>query len=155
MRHLAATIFMFVALLPSTLFAVGNDELSPEAKEIANELRCPTCTGLSVLDSEAPFSRQIKGLLKEKVESGLGKAEIEKFFTERYGPWILRSPPKTGLNLLAWILPISLLVLGPLLLYVFVWRRNPTDGMGLKTRSESEIIDEMKQQLDGKRRGNR
>ena len=29
-------------------------------REVAGELRCPTCTGLSVLDSDAPFSVQIK-----------------------------------------------------------------------------------------------
>ena len=37
-------------------------------KSIAGQLRCPTCTGLSVLDSDAPFSLQIQALVKEQIK---------------------------------------------------------------------------------------
>lgn len=140
--------FVFLCIffsLSTRVFATSTDELSPEAQEIANGLRCPTCTGLSVLDSEAPFSKQIKTILKEKVEEGLDKQAIEQYFVARYGTWILRSPPKSGINLLAWILPVVLLVLGPLFIYLFVWRHQKVASV--QARTAEDIISEMKEKL--------
>lgn len=117
-----------------------------EFMDVAKELRCPTCTGLSVLESDAKFSVQIKDIVKEQVEAGKSKDEILTYFTERYGPWILRSPPKTGFNILAWALPIGVLLLGPPLVWFFVWRKRrvvSTQGV----RSSDDILLEMHDKL--------
>ena len=116
-------------------------------RDIAYELRCPTCTGLSVLESDAKFSLQIKDIVKEQVEAGKSKEEILQYFTERYGPWILRSPPARGFNLLAWLLPISALLLGPPAVWFFVWRkRRVVSKQGV--RAADDIINEMHARLD-------
>ncbi|MGA1536742.1 MAG: cytochrome c-type biogenesis protein, partial [bacterium] len=73
--------------------------------EIADNLRCPTCQGLSVNDSEAGFSVQIRNKVREMLMAGQGREEIEAYFVARYGEWILRTPPAQGFNLLIWILP--------------------------------------------------
>jgi cytochrome c-type biogenesis protein CcmH/NrfF len=115
-------------------------------RKAANELRCPTCTGLSVLDSDAGFSVQIKNMVKEKIREGKSYDEILKFFTERYGVWILRRPPAEGFNAMVWFVPIGILVLGPFLLWIFVWSRRKvvvTDGV----RPSSAILDEMEAEL--------
>jgi cytochrome c-type biogenesis protein CcmH/NrfF len=115
-------------------------------RDVAGELRCPTCTGLSVLDSDAAFSIQIRDLVKEQVSAGKNKAEILNYFTERYGPWILRAPPAKGVNALAWALPLGLLVLGPLFVWFFVWRkRKVISTMGV--RSSDDILKEMHDEL--------
>jgi cytochrome c-type biogenesis protein CcmH/NrfF len=54
-------------------------------KSIASKLRCPTCTGLSVLDSDAAFSVQIQSLVKEQIKEGKSEDEILAYFTQRYG----------------------------------------------------------------------
>lgn len=121
-----------------------------EFLDVAKELRCPTCTGLSVLESDAPFSLQIKDIVKDQVNGGKSKDEILQYFTERYGPWILRSPPKKGFNLLAWALPIAVLLGGPPLIWFFVWRKRRiavTQGV----RSTDDILAEMKARLDALR----
>lgn len=115
-------------------------------RDVANDLRCPTCTGLSILDSEAAFSVQIRDLVKEQVAAGKGKREILDFFTERYGPWILRAPPTKGFNALAWALPLGLLILGPPLIWFFVWRKRKfVSTMGV--RSNTDILTEMNAEL--------
>lgn len=115
-------------------------------RDVANELRCPTCTGLSVLDSDAAFSTQIRDIVKEQVAAGKSKPEILKYFTERYGPWILRMPPTAGFNALAWALPLGLLLLGPPLVWFFVWRkRKVVSTMGV--RGAEDIVAEMNTQL--------
>jgi len=119
---------------------------SPEFRDTAKELRCPTCVGLSVLDSDAPFSVQIKDQVREQMEAGKSHDEIMAFFTERYGPWILRVPPDTGFNILAWIVPIVLLCLGPPAMWFFVWRKRRTVAtFGIK--SVDVIIREMQTDL--------
>jgi cytochrome c-type biogenesis protein CcmH len=115
-------------------------------RDIAKELRCPTCTGLSVLESDASFSVQIKDQVHEQMKLGKSKDEIIKYFVERYGPWIMREPPKEGFNLLAWAVPIALLIGGPILIWLLVWRRRVQfNAHGV--RSTEALIKEMHDRL--------
>lgn len=140
-------LLLLVALLTAPLALAQQPRFADdEFRDVAGELRCPTCTGLSVLDSDAQFSVQIKDEVKKQLAQGKSKQEILDFFTERYGPWILREPPKSGVNLVAWWLPIALLILGPLGVWFYVWRRPvavPTYGV----RSTAEILREMETEL--------
>lgn len=112
-------------------------------RDVAGELRCPTCTGLSVLDSEAKFSVQIKNEVRSQLEQGVPKEKILDFFKQRYGPWILRKPPNEGFNAIVWWVPISLLIFGPVLIWFFVWRkRKVVSSFGV--RSTEMIVAEMK-----------
>lgn len=115
-------------------------------RDVAKELRCPTCTGLSVLESDAAFSVQIKDIVKEQVEAGKSKEEILKYFTARFGPWILRSPPVSGFNIWAWAVPVGLLVLGPPLIWFFIWRKRRVVST-LGVRPDETIIREMQERL--------
>lgn len=127
-------------------YILETDALSEQFRDISQNLRCPTCTGLSVLESDAAFSVQIKDLVQEQVEAGKSKADILDYFEQRYGPWILRSPPKTGFNLLAWGIPLGLLVLGPVMLWILIWRRKTVvDTLG--ARSDDAIIKELEDRL--------
>jgi cytochrome c-type biogenesis protein CcmH len=115
-------------------------------RDIAGKFRCPTCTGLSVLDSDAAFSVQIKQQVVELMKQGKSDKEIVDFFTERYGPWILREPPKSGFSVIAWALPIGFLVFGPILIWALAWRRKqtvPTFGV----RAAELIATEMQREL--------
>ena len=86
-------------------FAAESEEFEARFRELSNELRCPTCQGLSVKDSEAGFSNSIKDKIHELMKLGKTDKEIKEYFIERYGEWILRAPPKKGFNLVLWILP--------------------------------------------------
>lgn len=107
---------------------LANDTIDAAAfqdqfRDVASDLRCPTCVGLSVLESDAPFSKQIKDEVTNQLKAGKSHEEILTFFTERYGPWILRVPPKTGVSILAWAIPLAVLLAGPLAVWFLVWRR--------------------------------
>jgi cytochrome c-type biogenesis protein CcmH/NrfF len=117
-----------------------------EFRDVAGDLRCPTCTGLSVLDSDAPFSVQIKNEVRSQLSKGASKDDVMRFFTERYGPWILRAPPKSGINWLAWIVPTALIIAGPLLIFFFIFNRKPLVSAEV-ARPEEEIVQEMMKAL--------
>ena len=93
-------------------FAAEREEFEARFRKLSNELRCPTCQGLSVKDSEAGFSNSIKDKIRELMRQKISDKEIREYFIERYGEWILRAPPMQGFNLVLWILPGAGIVIG-------------------------------------------
>ena len=113
-------------------------------REVAGNYRCPTCTGLSVLESDAPFSVQIQDRVKEMLGEGKSPEEIEKFFVSKYGPWILRAPPKEGFGLMACVLPFIFLAVGfGFLMTVFLQkRRQTTAAVGDEDSTRQDILNQ-------------
>ena len=120
--------------------------------DVAGQLRCPTCTGLSVLDSDADFSVQIKNNVREQLKKGNSEKEILNFFVDKYGPWILREPPKEGFNLFAWLIPSFFMMFGPLFIWFFFWRGKSQLNEASYSQSREEILERMKNEIN-KRRG--
>ena len=89
----------------SVVTAAESENFSARFRKLSEELRCPTCQGLSVKDSEAGFSNSIKDKIRELMKNGKSDKEILAYFVKRYGEWILRAPTKSGFNLVLWILP--------------------------------------------------
>lgn len=146
-KFLIPTIFLFSifahAQTDSKAMTIA-EEIRYE--ELSNQLRCPTCQGLSVLDSTAPFSNQIKDIVKDQMALGKTDQEILDFFSTKYGFWILREPPTEGFSLLAWLLPIFILVLGTLTLWSIYWRSSSQEGV-VGNRSEENILEQFQNEL--------
>ncbi len=105
--------------------AVQEEELDPaleaQVRVLAAKLRCPTCRALSVLDSPSGMAQEMRGLIREQLRSGKTAAEVEAYFVERYGEWILLQPKAEGFNWTVWLLPVILLLGG--LAFVFLTAR--------------------------------
>ena len=132
--------------MPAMTFASESEQFGARFKKLSNELRCPTCQGLSVKDSEAGFSTSIKGKIRELMKQGKTDQEIMTFFVERYGEWILRAPSVSGFNIVLWLLPGSAIIIG-LLLVLYrskKWVKKPTKQMtGLTPEEEKIIMDDI------------
>ncbi|MCP4754673.1 MAG: cytochrome c-type biogenesis protein CcmH [Proteobacteria bacterium] len=102
----------------------NSDEWDDEVRRLAHQLRCPTCQAMSVKESEAGLSLNMKLKIRKMLEEGKSNEEILQYFEERYGEWILRSPKKRGFNLLLWTLPGIVIVVAVLLLFVAMKRRS-------------------------------
>jgi cytochrome c-type biogenesis protein CcmH len=97
---------------PATPAAAPDERaLDERVQAITDMLRCPTCQGISVKDSEASFSRQIRDKVRRMVEEGQSDEDIKAYFVSRYGEWILRAPKKEGLGLVLWLAPGTALLL--------------------------------------------
>lgn len=107
MRRFTFRLAALAALLVLAAFAYSQDvQLESRVFEIAQKLRCPSCVSESVSDSSAPIAQQMRVVIQEQLEQGRAEAQIFAYFQERYGDWILLDPPKRGIHLVAWLLPI-------------------------------------------------
>ena len=82
----------------------GYDER--EAQNIDRMIMCPVCPAETIDQAQVEISLQMRGVIRQMMAEGRTRQEILDFFVERYGPDILAAPPKSGVNLLAWVLPI-------------------------------------------------
>lgn len=114
-------------LVMSVVFPLGAASLEKQVQQIATELRCPVCQGLSVADSPSQMANQMRDLIRERLEAGDSPEAVKAYFVERYGEWILLAPKKEGFNLLVWLFPFLGLAGGAVGLLVVLkrWRQRP------------------------------
>ena len=106
--------------------AVAGPPVSEDAvTAVASRLRCVVCQNLSVADSPSETARQMRDVIREQLVGGRTPAEVNQYFVERYGEWVLLVPPARGFNLVLWALPFLGLVggLGAVLVAVRRWSR--------------------------------
>ena len=107
-----------VFLDSSSLLADGSSDLEIEKRMwvIAEDLDCPVCEGQSVRESNAALAVQMRNTIVAKIKAGHSKDQIMQFFADRYGPGVLRNPPREGLALAVWIGPLIAIGCGVVLL---------------------------------------
>lgn len=115
--------FIVIFLFSAVVFAQGGGinpnnphGLTPEqqalAKEIQTELWCPICQGVRLDLCEQQVCQQMREMIDEMILEGKTKQEIIDEFTVQYGVVILGEPPKQGINLMAWVMPLALVLAG-------------------------------------------
>lgn len=114
-------------------------QMDPKIQDVAKELRCPTCLGLSVIDSETPQSQAMRIEIANQLKQGKNKKEIIEYFKKRYGAWILREPDfYSSYGFLIWIVPILGFIAGPLLIILGV-----KSSKKRKTARRQQLIDDI------------
>lgn len=123
-----AGVLATLLLLAGAAVAVPVDETT--VHDVAAQLRCVVCQSLSVADSPSETASQMRGIIRERLAAGESPAEVRAYFVEKYGEWILLAPPKSGFNLLVWVVPFAGLGLGLVLVAVVLrrWSRKIPPG---------------------------
>lgn len=107
------------AAVPAAKTASVSDDA---VREVATQLRCVVCQSLSVADSPSETARQMREIIRDRLAAGETPRQIISYFVDKYGPWILLSPPKQGWSLLVWVVPFAGLFCGLVLVGIVVRR---------------------------------
>ena len=93
---------------------LSNQKYEIRAREISKNIRCMVCQNQSIDDSSSSIARDLRILIRSKIEEGSQDKEIYKFLTKRYGDFILLKPPLKTNTIALWFLPFIFLLVGVL-----------------------------------------
>ena len=92
--------------------ALAGTELHNHTEELTDRMRCPVCQGLSIADSDTAIAMAMKAEVRQLLAAGYSDEQILNYFEASYGEFIRLEPKPTGFNLLVWIAPVVVLLIG-------------------------------------------
>ncbi len=117
-------VLALALVIGSGAFDTGSQTVAQRAAAIEANVRCPSCTDLSVAQSNATTAIAVRHQIEGMVAAGRSTSAIDQVLVSEYGQTILLVPPDTGGVPLIWVVP---LVLGGAALVgvgVVFWRRS-------------------------------
>ncbi len=129
---------LLVLLLGLGMAQEAGIQVEARVFELARQLRCPICVSESVAASSSQISLTMRAEIQEMVEAGMTDQQILDSFTASYGDWILLEPPRRGLHLLVWLLPVLVAAAGAVMLIGFL-RRSTRAGTEKVEVSEEDM----------------
>ena len=127
-------IALLIAILTITLLtipaALAQDEDPPadgevsddEVNEIARQLYCPVCENIPLDVCETKACADWRAEIRTMLGQGQTEADIKAYFAERYGKRVLATPEREGIDLVIWLAPPIIVVIG-LIIFFFTLRR--------------------------------
>ncbi|MDB3910217.1 cytochrome c-type biogenesis protein CcmH [Paracoccaceae bacterium] len=89
---------------------LSDPALEQRARNLSKQLRCLVCRNESIDESNAGLARDLRLLVRERLETGDSDTEVMNFVVTRYGEYVLLKPDSTGANWLLWASgPLTLL----------------------------------------------
>ncbi len=106
-------LFILPAVFSYSILAanVAEDPLDRQMLEIAKELRCAVCQNQPISESNADLAKDMRAIIRQKLQEGKSKQEIKQYFVARYGDYVLLKPPFSASGITLWLLPPLLLIL--------------------------------------------
>jgi len=98
---------LFSFLITNVSF--GNDQLK---NKIYKNLRCVVCQGQTIYESNSDFALDLKKLVEKKLNNGETEQQIYSYLISRYGDWIVMTPKFNLSNILLWIIPLGVFLIG-------------------------------------------
>ena len=101
-----ATIALLAVVIWGVVAGAMHREAGDRLYEVTSRIRCPLCQGESVAESPSASAQDITNQVRQQIEASWTDRQIEQFYVDRYGSWILLDPPRTGGQLLLWAIPL-------------------------------------------------
>jgi len=123
-----ATILLVLSLSAPAL-AVQPDEilkdpvLEARARALSQELRCMVCQNQSIDDSDAPLAKDLRILVRERLQAGDSNSQVIDFLVARYGEFVLLKPRMNAHTVLLWLAPFTVLIVAGIAFFAAGRRR--------------------------------
>ena len=145
-RHVLAALSALMLMASAyPVHAVRPDEvladpaLEKRARDLSSGLRCLVCQNQSIDDSDAELARDLRILVRERIEKGDTDEEVLRFVVSRYGEFVLLNPRVSMRTALLWGAPVALLIAGGLVLAFGMRKRKARAASGLSAEENARL----------------
>lgn len=117
----------------------------PNAADLEAEIVCPVCE--TTLDqSNAPIAQKMKTFIRVRIAAGDSETEIKDALVAQFGSKVLAEPPGGGFGLLAWLLPLTAVVGGAVVVGLLIrsWSRR----RGVLTDDDADLDPQLERLVD-------
>ncbi|MGA7385386.1 MAG: cytochrome c-type biogenesis protein [Methylocella sp.] len=145
----AAALACLLLWAPLAARAVQPDEivtdpkLEARARALSAQLRCLVCQNESIDESHADLARDLRLLVRERLQAGDSDDQIRAFLVGRYGDFILLKPPFKLATWLLWGAPFLILLMGCGIILVARQRQQGHGGTDSLTEGERVKLETM------------
>jgi len=124
LRRAATTLIAWAALVAAASAASLDDRVYA----IARQLMCPVCAGQTVAESDSALAREMKAIIRQKVQAGEPSDQILRYFVGQFGESVLAEPRPGGVSLILYAAPPLALIVGLIIAIVFIRRSRARGG---------------------------
>ena len=101
-------ISIFLILVSSLSFAASDsfENLNEDRlKNLSRELRCLVCQNQTLSESNAPLAEDLRREIRLLIANGMSDEDNKMYLVDRYGDFVLYSPPFESKTLVLWLAP--------------------------------------------------
>jgi cytochrome c-type biogenesis protein CcmH/NrfF len=109
--------------------------------DVEAQYMCVTCN-IPLQEAESDQAAREKAFLHRLVDEGDSEAQIKRKMVFNYGERVLQLPPRSGFNLVAYIVPVAVVVVlvGALLAVLPRWRRRSVEVPGALALPDADNV---------------
>jgi cytochrome c-type biogenesis protein CcmH len=111
-------------VLAAAIAALPDPAQEQRAQALEQEIRCVVCENEPISQSTADMAMDMRRTVRERIAAGESDAQVRRYFSERYGDFILLRPPFDPMTWLLWGGPLLLLAIGG----IAAWRLRQPAG---------------------------
>jgi cytochrome c-type biogenesis protein CcmH len=140
--HLATLLLFFT--IPAALAVSDPREMLPNrpeelrAEDVGHQLRCLVCQNESVEGSDADLARDLRHIVRIRIEAGDSDQQVIDWMVARYGDFVRLRPPFIPETLLLWLAPVLALSIGAITV-LLSRRRSPAQLAPLTSEERGRL----------------
>lgn len=127
MKYIVTFLLMLLFTQHSYAFTpdipLANPAHEARAHALFRNFRCMTCQSQAINDSNADLAKDLRQLIRDKIQAGETDQQITDFIVSRYGEYIVFAPPMNGRTGLLWFGPFVLLAIGGVTIWLMGRRK--------------------------------
>ena len=121
-------VLVVALVIGAGVFSSTPETAAQRAAAIETGVRCPSCTDVSVADSDATTAIAVRHQIQSMVDAGRSTAAIDQVLVSEYGQTILLVPPDTAGVPLIYVVPLVLGAGTLVTVGILFWRRTRQFG---------------------------
>jgi cytochrome c-type biogenesis protein CcmH len=123
-------------------------ERHPTLAELEPQIMCPVCH-TTIDQSDSAIAQRMKDFIRARIAAGDTASQIKDKLVAQFGPAVLATPPKSGFDLLVWVLPPVGVIGGAAVLGLLAWRWSRRErGPGPAAVEPMALDPELERRLD-------